>query len=115
MKTIKIYGASDDLVEIEGTDGNETFLRDEFSTCANNNPPSKILIEAEGHKIEVHCVYDGCWCFAIGSADDDSDYEKMPDWKITRTWGDEVKYSETVTIEIPEDEVDVSWEGNEEE
>lgn len=98
MKTLKIYGASDDLIEAEGLPGCDEFDADGVGCCQ-----AKFEVTSGDDSIIIHAVYDGAWCFAVGSGHDRSDYSKMPDWKITRTWGADTPYSETLLIECPDD------------
>ena len=52
MKTVTIYGASDDLIEIEGDLG-----RDEFGAYDE----AKDLLFSNGCKVRVNYGEDGCW------------------------------------------------------
>ncbi len=61
----------------------------------------KLSVAAGGKNIEIHCIYSGHWCFAVGAVDGDCD--EMPEWEIRRTWGDQSPYSETLEIDVPED------------
>lgn len=98
MKTIKIYGCSDDLVEIEG----DVKGADEYGVYDETGKTYFIIrSKVTGESINIHPVYHGYWCFAIGT--DDNFCENFPDWNIKRVWGDEVDYSETVYIDVPND------------
>ena len=96
MKTFKIYGASDDLIETEGLQG-----CDEFNVYPNGPYAGRVTIKAGDVSLAVHAIYDGHWAFAIGP--DNGDYDEMPEWKITRAWGRDSAYSETVEIECPDE------------
>lgn len=98
MKTLKMYGASDDLIEAEGLPG-----CNEFDADGVGDSQGRFHVSSGEDSIIIHAVYDGSWCFAVGSGHDGSDYSKMPDWKITRTWGADTPYSETLLIECPDD------------
>jgi len=93
--TLKMYGASDDLVECEGIPGCDEFdVYDEtpqFIVNHVNHMEGSLLITA---------VYSGAWAFAI--ADNSDDYDGLPPWPIRRTWGNDVPYSETIEIDVPE-------------
>lgn len=99
MKTLKIYGASDDLVETSGIDG-----CDEFGVY---NSDSRYMCELTVHsadgEITVHAIYTGSWAFAITTEMGDCD--QMPDWPVRRTWGKDSSYSETLEIDVPDDAV----------
>lgn len=98
MKTLTIYGHSDDLIETSGLPG-----CDEFDVYGNNPYHGALTIKSSESEIRVHCIYDGHWCFAIGPLD--GDYDKMPNWPIRRTWAANNPYSETVEIDCPDDAV----------
>lgn len=99
MKLLTVYGASDDLIEASGIKG-----EDEFNSYKSPYA-GKLIVTSKSAKakISIHCIYHGHWCFGIGP--DDGDYDVMPDWTITRTWGEDTPYSETVKIECPDDAV----------
>lgn len=96
MKTVKIYGASDDLVEVEGQ------LRgcDEFNAFGDTEHIGNIQIatakDAPGYTVAA--VYTGCWSFAVAPIDEDM----VPDWPVRRSFGQDVRYSETVEIDCPD-------------
>jgi len=94
MATLKMYGGSDDLVESEGIPG-----CDEFN-CYDEAP--RFLVETPDASLSITAVYHGSWAFAVGSADRASDYHHMPEWPITRTWGADTPYSETLRIDVPD-------------
>ena len=52
MKTVTVYGASDDLIEIEGD------IRDEISP--NDEHPAKLAF-SDGTVLSVKYDDDGCW------------------------------------------------------
>jgi hypothetical protein len=95
MKTLKVYGASDDLIECSGIDGCE-----EFNSYANVYM-GMLKLSAGGKRVNIVCIYDGSWAFAV--CPQNGDYDEMPDWKIARTFGQDVAHSETLTIELPDD------------
>jgi len=92
MKELFIYGASDDLIEIEGIEGGG-----EFDTCSDNDPPKTFRIESKEGRIRLHCIYDGCWCFALGMVDEDDD---IPRWHIVINYEG---YTQEMTITVPND------------
>lgn len=105
-KTFSIFGASDDLIETAGIDGCDEFYRKGNYLLAGT---FSISSEREVMEIFVHAVYDGHWCFAVGTRSGD-DYNLFPNWKITRMWGETPDgfgspYSEYMEIEVPDDAV----------
>lgn len=100
MKDLTIYGASDDLIETEGIPG-----CDEFEACIIGGGvyAGVLRVRSKEGSLDIYCIYDGCWCFAIGT--EDGDYDMMPQWPVRRTWGDQVPYSETLRIGVPDDAV----------
>ena len=96
MKTVKIYGASDDLVETSGIKG-----CDEFGCYSSDelvHTTLAIVTQTEG--VHVYAIYDGCWSFAVSPA---MDSEQLPDWPIRHLWGGGSDYSETLEIDVPDD------------
>lgn len=96
MATITVYGASDDLVEIEGIEG-----ADEFNIY---NESWKGVIEApNGDTAILYVDYrdNGCWTSALGIYEEDY---KLPDWpvKITVNYTKGTRYSTYTTIEVPD-------------
>ena len=98
MKILKMYGASDDLIEAEGLPGCDEFNADGVGNCVG-----RFEVQSSEGSLFIHAIYDGSWCFAVGSSDADSDFSAMPNWKITRIWGADSPYSETLLIECPDD------------
>lgn len=103
MKTLTMYGASDDLWECAGIEG-----ADEFGCFGGHNDgmfkgPIQIVIDDEV-MLQIYAVYDGTWQFAISPGECD---EAMPDWEIRRSWGGagRSEYSEYVEIDCPNDAV----------
>ena len=69
MKTITIYGASDDLIELEGA------IRDEISPC-NEDEPTRLAF-SDGTVLSVAYDADGCWRInrvAVGTAEMQKNY-----------------------------------------
>lgn len=76
---LTIYGASDDLIEIEGD------IRDEFS--AYDLPDSAIIVCSDGAAFRVRYDDDGCWRFTpIGAM--------RPGWTKTEATGPDADYSD---------------------
>lgn len=101
MKTLKVFGASDDLIEFSGIEG-----ADEFYAKETREDLMGVWWVSTGKDVvEIRAYYLGYWAFLVAPEFDCNDGERMPDWKITRTWGTDVAYSETVTIEVPDDAI----------
>jgi hypothetical protein len=67
MDEIVIYGASDDLIEVDST----TFRAEEFNVYLNNASDSLILAVSDGTVLRVRYDEDGIWRFVpvvVGSA-----------------------------------------------
>lgn len=106
MKTVVAWGSNDDCIEFGGIKGCDEFYS---SASSNSNYAGKfaVISLSEGMSagfivplgLFIHVIYDGCWSFAISGGIE----EHMPDWKVTRTWGEDCEYSETLYIEVPDD------------
>ena len=93
MKTIKIYGASDDLIEVEG----DCPGCDEYNARMKGILAGTLHIEDGTNHIRVHCIYDGAWAFAVCPQDGDCDI--LP-WVVSYSFGMDSSYSQTVKIEV---------------
>ncbi|WP_166344978.1 hypothetical protein [Phytoactinopolyspora limicola] len=71
--TILIYGASDDLVEVQGCRGAEEFSH------YDQGPWRADLIAPNGEQMRVHVLFDGCWHVAVGQVDEDV---PLPQWPL---------------------------------
>jgi len=104
MATITIFGASDDLIEIDGVPGADEFCKPAGAWVG--------VIEApNGDTALVFVDYrdNGCWTTALGLFDEDY---KFPNWKITTSNCDELgtAYSTFTTIEVPDGTTIREWE-----
>lgn len=95
MKTLTIYGASDDLIECSGIKG-----CDEFNAIEDGPYKACLRVKHYSDSIRIHAIYAGSWAFAV-TTDCGDDHDEMP-WKITRTFGQEEPYSETLKIKVPD-------------
>jgi len=96
MKTIKIYGASDDLIEIEGS----CYGCDEYDVSGIGGPLiATFELESNGYAVKVYCIYDGCWSFAVTPQAEADEHEP---WDAIFTFGKDKSYSQTVTIIVPD-------------
>jgi hypothetical protein len=94
---IRIYGASDDLIEVEG-DG----ITDEFNTYEKGYAMWRGDLRApNGEVMRAHAVLsnDGCWSIALGQA---YEADPFPTWPVTVTRHPNMSYSTMVEIEAPD-------------
>lgn len=99
MKTVKFYGASDDLVEIEGIKGEDEFYF--HPTCESEKGiglSQAFLVGSGAGGLKVYAIYDGCWHFSIGPIDEDIE---MPQWPIRYSLY-ESGYSVLLEIDVPD-------------
>lgn len=93
MRTLKFYGASDDLFEIEGTTGSEPDER---------NPGTVEIKDADGNGLRVHCDYavaaNGCWMVGVAPLDEDI---PIPDWPVSFKLGGR-GYTAELTMVVPD-------------
>lgn len=99
---ITIYGASDDLVEVDGCEGADEFgsygyegtavhWRGDFIAPGGGTIPEQL---------RVYAIYDGCWHFSVGQVDENV---KFPPWFITirQDLRDESECSVVLAIDAP--------------
>lgn len=91
MIKIEAYGASDDLVEIEGCEGADEFNHYKGVWRAD-------LVAPDDASIRLHIFYDGCWHVAVGQVDEEHDF---PNWPISFRQ-EAAGYSTVATIEAPD-------------
>ena len=94
---ITIYGASDDLVEVDGCEGADEFSSDNWSADLQGPDPDGTM--------HVSCWYDinGCWQVGVGQSDESI---QLPVWPITITQQpamnpDNDGYSVRLSIDAP--------------
>lgn len=92
MQTAVFYGASDDLIEIEGVKGGNEFGIFKVGPY--------IAAFNLGGKMRIHSIYDGCWSFAVGQVDEEI---PLPDWPIRIKWPGGRGYSTRLEIDVPDD------------
>ena len=100
MKTLKIYGGSDDLIECSGIDG-----CDEFNYYGGDHNPymGKLVVKSKEISFDVHVIYDGNWLFSVSCRDWEEGTVLSSDPAVLRTFGDDSPYSETLLIECADD------------
>jgi hypothetical protein len=97
---ITIYGASDDLVEVDGCEG-----ADEFNVYGEDGKVhwhGDFTGPGATEQLRVHAIYDGCWHFSVGQVDEDV---KLPPWPLVIRQGtksEECDYSAVLLIDAPE-------------
>lgn len=96
MKTLKIYGASDDLIETQGIEG-----CDEFSMYDDDAVRLEVRSGDGESGLDIYPIYEGGWGFAIICPFGDCD--QYPDWEVRRRFGGDEAHSETVEIVVPDD------------
>ena len=91
-KTLKFYGASDDLFEVEGA------IREEI--YCYHKPGIYHLKSAEG-EVLVMATYteEGCWAIGLCQIEEDA---PVPSWPVTYSMH-ERGYSVQLTMEVPDD------------
>jgi hypothetical protein len=92
MQTATFYGSSDDLIEIGGVKG-----ADEFNIIEDGPYIATFNL---GGKMRIHCLYDGCWSFAVGQVDEEI---PLPDWPVRVKQSGENGYSTQLEIDVPDD------------
>jgi hypothetical protein len=91
---IRIYGASDDLIEVEGCEN-----ADEFNSYEKGPAVWRGDLRApNGEVMRAHAVFDGCWSVALGQADE----EPMPTWPISIQQHRSITYSVMAEIDAPD-------------
>ena len=89
-----IYGASDDLVELEGAIHEEYDIN--YDTGAG-----MLTLEGAGEFLQIACRYGGhgVWTFAPIPREDDV----MPEWGIKISFEEPARsYSQLLTLDVPE-------------
>lgn len=115
MQTAVFYGASDDLVEVEGIKGGDEFgaygQEDVFNAVFSlvvdakelNTPEYGKVIRPEQPRLHVYASYspkitsNGCWVFGVGKVDED---QPFPDWPIRIVDRKEHGTAHSVQLEI---------------
>jgi hypothetical protein len=93
MATAIFYGASDDLIEVEGVKG-----ADEFT--ALDSPKGPVGSFVLGEQIRVRAYYDrhGLWSFAVSQV---ADGVSLPNWPIRISQQPDCDYSTRLEIDCP--------------
>jgi hypothetical protein len=94
---IRIYGASDDLIEVEGCDG-----ADEFNSYEKGYAMWRGDLRApNGEVMRAHAVLsnDGCWSIALGQA---NEVDPFPEWPVKIRQATHCDYSTMVEVDAPD-------------
>lgn len=104
MREFLIYGSEGPLeITIEGGENDPHYYN--FEQKKDNRSCHKgiiVLSSISTGIINLHCIWDTCWSFAI-CPQNDNGQSLPPNWKIFRKFGDPVLYSETIRIIGPDD------------
>lgn len=89
---ITIYGASDDLVEVEGS------IRREFDCISGD---AELIVASSDGALRVFMRYEnnGCWSAAVGQIDEGA---RIP-WPVSIVASEKSRYSAAVVIDCPLD------------
>lgn len=104
MKTIRFYGASDDLCEVEGdAKGCNEYCSEAHGEGLHHFAfivRSRRHPDDEGEGLRVNAFYDGTWSFAVGMLMEDA---PMPNWPASVGPCPECSYSTMLTLTVPDD------------
>lgn len=90
--SLTIYGASDDLIEVEGS------IREEFQCYSGNG--EIIVTAADGAlRVFLRLEENGCWSAGIGQIDEGA---RIP-WAVAFARPDHTAYTVAITIDCPAD------------
>ncbi|MGI5223555.1 hypothetical protein [Actinoallomurus sp. CA-142502] len=73
--TIRIYGASDDAIELRGDIVEELYTYETGPVVWRGE-----LRAPDGDTMRVHALFDGCWAIAVGQVDEDT---SLLAWPVT--------------------------------
>jgi len=103
MRTVKIFGAKDYLVIVDGDipcDAGHELNGLTHPMLREHGYFGVLCLEESGSHtgIQIHPIYSGNWSFAVCPAEEDG---AMPPWSIRRSWGSMNAHSETLVIDVP--------------
>lgn len=80
MDTIKFWGSSDDLVEIEAVGNTNPKIEglDEYNCMVNQEIVQGVF--TVNNVLKVYAIYDGCWSFAASQINEDNPISEL--WQI---------------------------------
>lgn len=96
---ITIYGASDDLVEVDGCPGADEFnvYRTDGAIMWHGDFVASGTHASE--QMRVYAIFDSCWHFSVGQVHEDL---PVPDWGNIIQQAPDCAYSAILSIEAPE-------------
>lgn len=89
---LRIYGASDDLIEVEG------HISEEYSKPKGKWTGKLTDDTGAGMFVTADCLKTGTWAIGVAPLDDDA---PIPDWEARLTLSEECSYSAQLTLEVP--------------
>lgn len=92
VSKLTIYGASDDLIELEGA------IDDEYSIGSADD--WEAIITADDKEIRVFAAYLSCGVWAVSAAPVE-DGVPMPDWNIRLENAPDNDYSSALVMDLP--------------
>jgi hypothetical protein len=95
VTTVRFQGANDDLVYVDGCEG-----ADEFGVYFGGKYKWRgDLIAPGGAAMRIHAIYDGCWAFAVGQAEESI---PLPPWpiRIEQLYRNDTEPGYSVELEI---------------
>lgn len=90
--SLTIYGASDDLIEVEGS------IREEFQ-CYSGNGEITIASSDGAMRVFLRLEANGCWSAGVGQIDEGA---RLP-WLVAFGRPEHCAYSVAVTVDCPAD------------
>ena len=113
MSLVKIYGTSDDLVEMEGVFSavdetgeidHETGKPYNYDVGARDNTAEYNVyndaVFVIGNQLKVFSLYKGEWAFGVGMVDEE---EGLPNWPVHIRQSQDCDYSVELLIEVPDE------------
>ena len=92
---IRIYGASDDCIEVEGCKGADEFNSYERGPVMWGGD----LRAPNGEVMRAYAVLTSCWSVALGQTTED---QPFPAWPVTVAQHPDTAYSTMVEIDAPD-------------
>jgi hypothetical protein len=92
---IRIYGGSDDLIEVEGCEGADEFNSYETGVLMWRGD----LRAPNGEAMRAYALFDGCWSIALGQA---YEADPFPEWPVFIRQQPNTDYSTMAEIDAPD-------------
>lgn len=103
MKTLRMYGHSDDCLEVEGLPGSDEFNPMNRDLKVDGKSLSMAVVQI-GNGVQTICIlaiYVGQWTFAHWREDDTED--KFPSFPVRITPSKDSVYSACFELDVPDD------------